>query len=108
MSPIDRVFLHEGYDNDTQHNDIALLKLKTPLKLDDRHAERAVCLPGRNVTADDWKDLKCKTAGWGWSEAIGDYADRLRAVGVEVKSQKTCSEYLLGEEFEGSCKYHIS
>lgn len=60
-SRVEETFLHPDYDDQTVNNDVALLKLRHPLKFN-QHV-RPICLP------DPTDDLKIQTRaviiGWG-------------------------------------------
>jgi len=63
------IYRHPDYDNHTHVNDIALLKLESPLKLDPDSYINAACIPetGRSVSVG----FECVTAGWG-TQVDGD------------------------------------
>jgi len=62
-SEVAGIYRHPGYDSSTHANDIALLKLKTPLMLDSDTNVNAICLPetGRSVPPG----TILHAAGWG-------------------------------------------
>lgn len=63
------IYRHHGYDGDTKKNDIALLKLESPLDLDPDSPINAICLPGKGRAVEPGTTLF--TAGWG-QQAEGD------------------------------------
>lgn len=58
---VDKIVLHPGFDNESLHNDIALLKLQYPAK--QRPHIDVVCLPKQNVEFPLYS--KCVITGWG-------------------------------------------
>ncbi|KAH9422418.1 mite allergen Der p 3 [Dermatophagoides pteronyssinus] len=85
-----KIYAHEKYDSFKIDNDIALIKLKTPMKLDQKNA-KAVGLPakGSDVKVGD----QVRVSGWGYLEE-GSYSlpSELRRVDIAVVSRKECNE----------------
>jgi secreted trypsin-like serine protease len=83
---VDRIVVHEAYDDVTQENDVALLHLTTrasfptvPLLTDAEAARLAA--PGAPATA----------IGWGLTSETGDVQNSLRRVGVQIVSNQACN-----------------
>jgi len=93
--PVEEVFVHQDYNpaRSEVKNDIALIRLKYPLKLDQSPKENSICLPGKDVTVGDLSSLTCKTTGWG-STQTGGLSPWLMGVSLDIATQKTCSNYI--------------
>ena len=75
-------------DNDySMDNDIAIIKLATPLTLGGD--VQALCLPSTNFNPAD--GANCFVSGWGSLASDGSYPTRLQYVGVPVSSQSYCN-----------------
>lgn len=76
--PVSRIVLHDRYDRSDMRNDLALIKLKDPLRLN--RWVRPVCLPPR-----DWgppAGTVCTAVGWGATVEHGP--DRKYSFGVPI------------------------
>ena len=83
---VDRIIVHEAYDDVTQENDLALLHL----------TQRANLPTVRLLTAAEAERLagagKTATAiGWGLTSETGDVQNALRRVGVQIVSNQACN-----------------
>lgn len=58
---IERVFVHELYDDDAFSNDIALLKTTEPIQFSDE--VQPICLPEKDYGIDN--EFECETSGFG-------------------------------------------
>ncbi|XP_076443757.1 anionic trypsin-2-like [Babylonia areolata] len=87
---VSKIVRHEHYDNITKANDIAIVKLYTPIHLDGPDV-RAACLPtaGLNLTG-----RICTVTGWGHTRAGGNAQEYLREVDVPIIPVETCQFYL--------------
>lgn len=85
--------VHENYDDWTINNDIALLKLASPLKLGEDLRAQAVPLATHNVT----EGTDATITGWGTTSSGGSLPAALRTVTVPVVSDEKCRE-AYGEE----------
>ena len=56
---IEEIIMHPKYDKPTTNNDIALLKLKIPIRFNKNVTP--ICLPEKDVTGD----TLCVSTGWG-------------------------------------------
>ena len=75
-------------DNDySMDNDIAIIKLATPLTLGGD--VQALCLPSTNFNPN--VGANCFVSGWGSLASEGSYPTRLQYVGVPVSSQSYCN-----------------
>lgn len=59
--PVSRIVLHDRYDRSDMRNDLALMKLKDPLRLN--RWVRPVCLPPRGWGPS--AGTVCTAVGWG-------------------------------------------
>ena len=93
---IDDWKIHEGY-NDKFENDIALIKLKTPI--DYGNAIRPICLPKKRVQIKPNKPIT--VVGWGTTEE-GDNSKVLLGVELKTCSFKKCQDAYPEEKIEKS------
>ncbi|GFO33008.1 serine protease [Plakobranchus ocellatus] len=71
-------------------NDIALVKLKSPVNITGDDV-RAACLPSRNENFDN---EMCVVTGWGIGVAAGRLHKYLQKVSIPVQSNENCSDWL--------------
>uniref|UniRef100_A0A667Y710 Transmembrane serine protease 2 n=1 Tax=Myripristis murdjan TaxID=586833 RepID=A0A667Y710_9TELE len=90
-----KIISHEKYDAATSDNDIALLKLNTPLTFS--REVRPVCLP--NVGVNLSPERLAWITGWGAQHSHGPTTDRLMQAQVTIYSRDNCNrqEVLNGE-----------
>ncbi|KAK7495434.1 hypothetical protein BaRGS_00013373, partial [Batillaria attramentaria] len=84
---IDRFIGHSGYDETTMLNDIAVVKLKNPLKLKSNEVEKAVLNTNGNCpsTGDT-----CTVTGWGDTSFEGSPSDVRLKCSIRVYDRPTC------------------
>ena len=87
--PIEKVIIHSGYDADSQDNDIALLKLKSPIHYNAQALP--VCLPSSDLP----KGTNCWITGWGALQEDGRSPTILQQAKVPLISKKECG-YVYG------------
>ncbi|KAJ1189990.1 hypothetical protein NDU88_006731 [Pleurodeles waltl] len=91
-TPVEKIIVHSGFS--TRANDIALLKLKSPLTFSD--SVQPICLPGFDGQLSD--DARLWVTGWGHtSEGSGVLASTLQEVSLSVIPQNVCSRQYPGE-----------
>nr|XP_033322626.1 chymotrypsin-1-like [Megalopta genalis] len=84
---VDKIIIHEGYNpRDSWRNDIALLKLKTPLKLDKNIA--AVRLPKENEAVA--AKSPAIVSGWGRTSVGGPIPNILQKAKLQITDQTVC------------------
>ncbi|MFM9135866.1 MAG: trypsin-like serine protease [bacterium] len=94
QSKVRAIIAHPEYDNETEANDIALIRLETPLTLGP--TQQAILLPAfANWPASGTEAL---ISGWGNTNSSGpaNYPTQLRKATVEViggPSSATCGDY---------------
>ena len=84
---MEKIIRHKNYTYvaDEHDYDIALAKLKTPIKLDGLRAA-PVCIPDSNFTVG----TSCTISGWGSLSYKGRYPDILQEAKVKLISQESC------------------
>ncbi|XP_019750870.1 transmembrane protease serine 2 [Hippocampus comes] len=84
---VEKIISHEKYDSETYDNDIALLKLDTPLTFSKR--VKPVCLPnfGMEFSAGDAAWI----TGWGSLRSSGPSPDKLNQALVTIYSREACN-----------------
>ena len=80
---IHKVKIHAGYDDITNNNDIALIKIATPAP-----AVGTVCLPEEG---DHWQGVRGVVAGWGHTRYSGkESSKKLQQVMVDIMDREKC------------------
>uniref|UniRef100_A0A4W5LNE7 Transmembrane serine protease 2 n=1 Tax=Hucho hucho TaxID=62062 RepID=A0A4W5LNE7_9TELE len=88
---VGRVISHEKYDKQTKDNDIALMKLNTPLTMSDK--VRPVCLPNFRVNLTPQREAWI--SGWGSIRSGGFVSEYLRQAQITMYSRHTCNAQLV-------------
>lgn len=90
---VSRILVHEGYDDETYDNDIALLELEKPLVLGDR-----IRIIPLLAAADEPSTLKpgalLTVSGWGRTQQDGEGTPALQYVDIPSVERKTCNRAL--------------
>ncbi|XP_072302851.1 transmembrane protease serine 2 [Eucyclogobius newberryi] len=84
---VDKIINHEKYNPDTNDNDIALLKLSSPLTFSS--TVKPVCLP--NVGVDLSPERAAWITGWGALRSSGGSPDKLNQAEVTIYHRETCN-----------------
>jgi len=87
-----RLIPHQGYDPGTFINDIAIIKLATPVKFNTN--VQPACLPAEGETIAD--KVQGLVAGWGTTKEKGSPSSILLQVGVPVIGHISCNRQLGG------------
>nr|XP_045607743.1 trypsin-1-like [Procambarus clarkii] len=93
---IERIIEHQFYNSNSQENDIALLKLATPLQLDGMTVS-PICMPAPDITFSG----NCVVSGWGKVVEDGATSDLLRKVVVPIISDSVCKQSYQGIGYNG-------
>ncbi|CAL8117608.1 unnamed protein product [Orchesella dallaii] len=84
---VEKIIMHPQYSRRTIDNDVALLKLVKPVKLD--NVIIPVCLPANNEHS--FENFTATAAGWGATKESGSTSNILRKVDVPVISNTVCN-----------------
>lgn len=82
--------VHSGYlpNSKEQHNDIALLRLETPVKY--TQFIKPVCLPiEKTIKSKNWNDIQLVVAGWGKTENSSTSSVKLK-VNITADANSDC------------------
>ncbi|XP_046417491.1 transmembrane protease serine 9-like [Neodiprion fabricii] len=105
VSPIEQVILHDGFRSDFLHdtNDIALIKLKYPIRYNENI--KPVCLPHRE---SDYTNHKVSATGWGRVTTSGNASRFLRQADLKVMPWSDCRNTSFGNHLTKSmlCAYN--
>ncbi|XP_060626290.2 transmembrane protease serine 2 [Anolis sagrei] len=82
-----KVIPHPGYDPSSKTNDVALMKLQSPLLFDE--FVRPVCLPNPGMMFQS--DQQCWISGWGAREQKGTTSKKLNAASIRLISSDICN-----------------
>lgn len=78
--PVEAVVVHEGYSETTLENDVALLKLARPVKVE----------PMQLAAADPAEGGKATLIGWGMMED-GSFPDALMQTEIDIQANDACN-----------------
>ncbi|XP_067113408.1 transmembrane protease serine 2 [Osmerus mordax] len=84
---VNRIIVHEKYDQNTNDNDVALMKLSRPLVMSD--TVRPVCLP--NVGLDLTPERQAWISGWGSLRSGESASNNLMQAQVTIYRTDTCN-----------------
>lgn len=96
-----RIFIHPQYTATNLRNDIAVLRLQTPVNLGQTPTITTACLPSTQLT-----NIRCWVAGWGRNDFsnTGAFQAIQKEVDVPLVDQGTCQNLLratrLGQNFQ--------
>ncbi|KAK6322366.1 hypothetical protein J4Q44_G00071580 [Coregonus suidteri] len=88
---VGRIISHKKYDKQTKDNDIALMKLNTPLTMSDKVGP--VCLP--NVGVNLTPQREAWISGWGSIRSGGPVSENLHQAQITMYSRQTCNAPLV-------------
>jgi len=86
-----KVSVHERYVHEPPTNDIALLTLAQPLRINQGELVRTACLPQKG---EDFEGQTCTITGWGSMYEGGPATKHLQEVDLPVISNAQCSNVL--------------
>uniref|UniRef100_F6SNU6 Transmembrane protease serine 2 n=1 Tax=Monodelphis domestica TaxID=13616 RepID=F6SNU6_MONDO len=84
---VQKIISHPSYDSNTKNNDVALIKLQTPLTFNEKI--RPVCLPNPGMMFEPTQS--CWISGWGATHEKGRTSDILNAVMVPIIEPWKCN-----------------
>lgn len=84
---VEKIISHKDYNQKTNENDIALLKLQSPLLFNE--CVRPVGILNNELLSQE----TCSVTGWGAIKENGALASRLQEVNVTVYETQTCSKF---------------
>ena len=108
LREVDQVYVHPDYIDHPRYgspNDIALLKLKSPLELDE--SLPAICLPDPDETAESFESQVCKLAGWGATE-YNKFTSIVRQLDSFVINETRCTAYLTNSVDYWGRRYNLN
>ncbi|XP_078545055.1 transmembrane protease serine 12-like [Lissotriton helveticus] len=85
---IQGIIIHRYYDEHTEENDLALLKLAAPVEYS--NYTQPVCIPGE--ISSNTTNLQCFITGWGTTSQGGTSAVLLQEAQVDILSTSLCNK----------------
>ncbi|XP_042148345.1 anionic trypsin-2-like [Ixodes scapularis] len=84
----DKLIMHPDFDVRTFRNDIALVRLATPLDLEGANSNlQTICLPDPRM---DFRRARCMATGWGETSFRGRHSELLMEVMLPVWNHEDC------------------
>ncbi|XP_012283016.1 trypsin-3 [Orussus abietinus] len=91
-STVDKIFIHPKYDDKTLSNDVALLRLTSPFRLDNSTVKSIVL---RDTSVN--QGTMCFVSGWGYRASnIQVVSNDLLYVVLPIVDRKTCGDLIQG------------
>lgn len=87
-----QIVVHPGYNPSTSDNDIALLKLKTPVTIGGSGASKTGVVPLVPSSVGDLNGINAWVTGWGDTENIPQWPTELREVQVPIILNTLCND----------------
>ncbi|XP_068246423.1 chymotrypsin B-like [Palaemon carinicauda] len=89
---IDKIILHEQYNNQTAANDIAIIKVADSIPFDVDNTISPICLPSNSLYSYD--NVKATVCGWGMTIGDMDYSSSpvLLKVGMTTVTVEECKK----------------
>jgi len=101
---VEKVIMHDRYHQ--YHHDIALLKLRDPVALNQTNFVRSICLPPED-DVDVFKGVNCIATGWGQTKHGGKMDQLLHQTELSVVDNQQCRK-VYGEVYNISINdYHL-
>ncbi|XP_043976577.1 transmembrane protease serine 4a isoform X2 [Gambusia affinis] len=86
-SSVDKIIIHNKYDEARNDYDLAMMRLSSPISLGDKR--KPVCLPPKDLLLPDKAPVV--VSGWGLLRENGKTSTILQKADIEVIDRKTCS-----------------
>ncbi|XP_037082736.1 plasma kallikrein-like [Pollicipes pollicipes] len=87
LAGVSKIITHKYFDAKTWNHDIALVKLREPLALDQMTGVNTVCLPGASAS---FEGHLCHVTGWGKVTENGSDSELLQKIAVPVIPYNDC------------------
>lgn len=87
-----KIIVHPNYNSNTHNNDIALLKMKTPITVGGTGASKTGIVPLVPASSGDLAGVNSWVTGWGATEAQPNYPTELREVQIPIISNTLCND----------------
>lgn len=88
---ISQIIVHSGYNYQTYNNDIALLRLATPVTLGGSGETTVATIPLVSASIGDLTGAAAWVTGWGYTESSPAWPSQLYEVDVPVIDNTTCN-----------------
>ncbi|KAK7066899.1 hypothetical protein SK128_027104 [Halocaridina rubra] len=88
---VQQITIHPNYNSNTLNNDLALIKLSSPLTFPDDNTIAPVCLP---PPGDSYSNVQATVTGWGTLSQGGSQPQNLMEVTVPTMSNTQCQSLL--------------
>ena len=93
LYPVERVIPHQQYDENYMQNDIAILKLRTPINFAQLgNKARPICLPSAAMDSKNYVGKMSTVVGWGTTREGGQISRTLQQVQIPIISNQQCSQ----------------
>lgn len=102
LGQIDKIIVNENYNDDNKQNDIALLHLKSQVKLNE--FIQLACLPSPGVSYPTVRDIAAWIVGWGSTMANGPLSNQLNNVKIIVYNESKCDNVVVGLAKNWNCQ----
>ncbi|KAL3276816.1 hypothetical protein HHI36_012177 [Cryptolaemus montrouzieri] len=92
------IYMDATFDNSTLKNDIAIIRLKDPIRLVGQPSINTICLPPATATGATYASPQsCVVSGWGQRQPDNNAVPtQLKQVRVNTTDMKTCEEGFAG------------
>ncbi|XP_064100709.1 trypsin-1-like, partial [Macrobrachium nipponense] len=85
--PVSQIIVHPAYNSNTMDNDMALIKLATPITFPADNRIAPVCLPS---ASNLYENVNAIVTGWGTTSSGGTQPNELQEVTVPTLTNTQC------------------